>query len=1057
MANRSEYIVDIRGDTSQIEAAVARVDGTLEKIGKTEHLLKFKPDVDEKSIVQPILKLVDKQNLKFQVELEAANVDDLKNQLKAKEMVDSDLGEKGLKKSEAIAARLKTLLQEIYEEEDKAFESGDNSGYYKKLREAAYYTEGIKGKVPNFENTKELYNELKAIIDEQSKVEDGFTRINENGRSIDLEDFGATSIKEITADLEDAKTDLDSAVKDYNTAIENPYQFKGFEDIASGMDKAVQKTKELAEAQEEVVSNTTGETSSATNVSDIEREVQATKELAEARKEASVNENEEKTSGADISNIERETQARKELLEVSQESSAAQKVAATPIAIDSGLLENVERIKSSLTELLDIYRQLSSLDSGKTLGFDAEQFEKITQYATEFKTALSELNSGTSGSALIETLEKIQSTLLEFSEVVQRASGQMSTANLEKRFQELREAAQQFEGLNLQNPKNKILANDFMAQYEDYLSAGGTRKTRELKAPRNIRRYLNSHLGEEAGSLREIESATDDAASAKERFAAANRDLLNSVLQSLSGIDNEGKAFENLNKLLNNLGSEKGAAKLEATVNGLKQIHEVLSSPIGADALVRSLENLASSGDALKDLATVLRATKKQIDNAQKATSGESKKNSGLDKLKSDFKELYQDQKDYYQLAEQVHSGNATQKEIDSLAELDARYDSLIQKVKEYDAASEEGRAAQSFLDDYNKKNNDRYNKYLNQFAEGEDNIITKKISGMGLTNDDFASETKEKIEDAAKSAKKLRDILDAGPKDGSRWGADEFKKIYEDAKKVQDVYKEINRGNTRAKNSDIDKLIGKVSHDLNANTISGKLKGQYEDLLDRLRQIRAAGGDAADGLSAISRTDLGKLISESKELHANLESTGQVGKGFVKQFQGAVVSRSAQFLAQYFSLQDFIRYGRNLATTVTDINSALIELRKVSDASNDRIQQSFENSATTAHELGASITDVISSTSDWARLGYSVDDAEKLARTTQLYQNVGDNMTQETASESLISTLKGFQMDASEAESVVDRFNEVYYVASPYSNMRCKKWLYRLNARDGQDRGKTN
>ena len=34
--------------------------------------------------------------------------------------------------------------------------------------------------------------------------------------------------------------------------------------------------------------------------------------------------------------------------------------------------------------------------------------------------------------------------------------------------------------------------------------------------------------------------------------------------------------------------------------------------------------------------------------------------------------------------------------------------------------------------------------------------------------------------------------------------------------------------------------------------------------------------------------------------------------------------------------------------------------------------------------------------------------------------------MTQETASESLVSTLKGFQMDADEALSIVDKFNEV-------------------------------
>ena len=36
------------------------------------------------------------------------------------------------------------------------------------------------------------------------------------------------------------------------------------------------------------------------------------------------------------------------------------------------------------------------------------------------------------------------------------------------------------------------------------------------------------------------------------------------------------------------------------------------------------------------------------------------------------------------------------------------------------------------------------------------------------------------------------------------------------------------------------------------------------------------------------------------------------------------------------------------------------------------------------------------------------------------------NNMTQETASEAIVSTLKGFQMDADQAIDIVDKFNEV-------------------------------
>ena len=190
--------------------------------------------------------------------------------------------------------------------------------------------------------------------------------------------------------------------------------------------------------------------------------------------------------------------------------------------------------------------------------------------------------------------------------------------------------------------------------------------------------------------------------------------------------------------------------------------------------------------------------------------------------------------------------------------------------------------------------------------------------------------------------------------------------------------------------------------------------------------RVRSAGDGVAGDLSQIDKITMNHLKAQFQELHAEMERTGQTGKGFFKQFTGAIRSKSAQFLAQYFSLQDFIRYGRKLGQTVTEINSAQVELRKVSDASQTRIAENFENSAKTAQELGATISDVIKSTSDWARLGYSVDDAETLARNTTLFQTVGDNLTQESASEYMTSIMKGYQLDADQSESIIDKVNEV-------------------------------
>lgn len=66
----------------------------------------------------------------------------------------------------------------------------------------------------------------------------------------------------------------------------------------------------------------------------------------------------------------------------------------------------------------------------------------------------------------------------------------------------------------------------------------------------------------------------------------------------------------------------------------------------------------------------------------------------------------------------------------------------------------------------------------------------------------------------------------------------------------------------------------------------------------------------------------------------------------------------------------------------------------------------------------------------------YNLDDAKELSDMTTLLSRVGDNMTQESSSEGLISTLRGFKLQASDAKKIVDVANEVNFAASVYSNV---------------------
>lgn len=875
----------------------------------------------------------------------------------------------------------------------------------------------------------------------------------------------------------------------------------------------------------------------------------------------------------------------------------------------NNIINATDRAGLALTE----FRTTQQISVG-TVDIGGNQFEsQVNKFIESINRLANEIKSmDVSGS-----LNRLETSLLNFAESYQKVNGLLSSSDLEKQFKKIQKSAKELSGLSIAKKEsdNRNKADQLLSMYKSYIELGGTKQVKDLDTSANIKKYLTQSLNtekssssaaEEADKLRLVNEAATSAAGAKREFADANKDLFSSIIKSVAEIDNEGKAFLNITKLINSIGGEKGGEKIKSVVDGLTQIKDLMSEPVGADSFIKSLETLSLSGDGIKDLATVLRASKQQMNNATKEVARTNQRNksqaivdnhlneirqgglgyistlddgdvignkiqinnqgliemialvktvtgeykeltvnmdkagkkwmfgsedtservqkrgmkyeenmrsaefnshfitdqimfdkdntdigtwnqmialaktyegeignlikvtrqvredhgllkesfsffgdngghvtmgregdvdhivassqtfANLDEIETKLRNFSSAGKDYYELLQKVSSGDATAHEAERLQQLDSEWNDIISKVKEYNNVFGNNSAAQQLFDNTNDKLLGNYDKYLSKFTEKSSERIDKALQSRANQLVDFTPEYTEQLERAKSAIKEINDLRQShGP--GDFWLTDELQRVQTLTTEISTVMKGLtNNSNVLAKTADVDKLISKISKDLNDNTLSSGLKGRYQDLLDYLTRVRSAGDAAGDGISQINKVDLGHAIGQFQELHAEMERTGQTGKGFFKQFTGAITSKSAQFLAQYFSLQDFIRYGRELGQMVTQINSAQTELRKVSDASQTRIAENFETSAKMAQELGSTITDVINNTADWSRLGYSVDDAEKLARVTTLYQTVGDNMTQETASESLISTMKGFQLDADQAESVVDRINEV-------------------------------
>lgn len=117
----------------------------------------------------------------------------------------------------------------------------------------------------------------------------------------------------------------------------------------------------------------------------------------------------------------------------------------------------------------------------------------------------------------------------------------------------------------------------------------------------------------------------------------------------------------------------------------------------------------------------------------------------------------------------------------------------------------------------------------------------------------------------------------------------------------------------------------------------------------------------------------------------------------------------------------------RQIYQNVLQLDTAMTELKKVTNETEDAYIQFLDNAEKRAKRLGATLVDTVSATSDFARLGYGIEDASHLADAALIYLNVADGVDNiETASSTLVSTMQGLGIAASDVMTIIDKFNEV-------------------------------
>lgn len=343
---------------------------------------------------------------------------------------------------------------------------------------------------------------------------------------------------------------------------------------------------------------------------------------------------------------------------------------------------------------------------------------------------------------------------------------------------------------------------------------------------------------------------------------------------------------------------------------------------------------------------------------------------------------------------------------INSIKEENNALEQNTQKVKENTQAKEQNANANlnkydKRLDSYNGKV-DKYQATIDRFNDG------------GWTSDTYLKNV-QAVRDAVKQYATLLNNIKTN-QNGIATDED-IQNLDRYEKKIKDTIATVTNMSASEKGYNFvsgQKELDKIHKLLNENSkMSSEAKAK----------IKAYYREIESGNPTMS---LDKIHAEIMKIYNAEVEAGRAGRSLKDIFQTSRLHQIVAQVAGMFSFYDLINLGRQFASTVTDINTQITGLAKVSEQSSKQIYADFDSYADIAKEVRGTISDTIAATADWSKNGYSIPDAKQLAEVSQLYKNVGDGIDIDTANESLISTLKGFQLEADKAEHIVDVFNEV-------------------------------
>lgn len=353
-----------------------------------------------------------------------------------------------------------------------------------------------------------------------------------------------------------------------------------------------------------------------------------------------------------------------------------------------------------------------------------------------------------------------------------------------------------------------------------------------------------------------------------------------------------------------------------------------------------------------------------------------------------------------------------------------------IQAVQHYRNDWDEGSkfTTQDFLNDVNSrvakamaKENYKNDKSLNNQFEQRRKKLTSHIGDINFEIDN-GKHTQAFISQLTQLRTEMERIASMNPTYVQQADVDRADRLLEDFRIISKSNK-LSANKTANENSVL-KSVGRINKLLSENT---KFNFRNSSIYSDFQSLKKA-FETFDTSRPQSELDaLNTRLLETMSRFDELSSTVK-GKNIFQLIGDHMRSTTAQLVAQYLSFQDVIRYLRQMATTIIDLDTQLVDLRKTTTMTTSELNEFYSSSANIAKQLGVTSSEIISQAAAWSRLGYSSREAAtQMAQLSSKFATVSPGMTTEQSTDYLVSTMQAYGIAVDEVErKIMDNVNRI-------------------------------